>query len=753
MLKQYEEKRDFARTPEPAPGRPAAGEGPLLFVVQKHAARRLHYDLRLECDGVLKSWAVPGGPSLDPQVKRLAVRVEDHPLGYASFEGVIPEGEYGAGQVIVWDGGDYSPDEGGLSFGDRAGAEKRVREGLEQGKLSVTLRGRKLKGSWALVKMKRGENNWLLIKHRDGYADASQDILAEDASVLSGATVQDLKAGWERPARQDVMRLGEIPGARRASLPRTLLPMLASLARAPFSSPDWSFEPKLDGYRILAVFDDGKVRLLSRRGLDVTAHYGVVAAGLAAQPASSLWLDGEIVALDARGKVCFECLQGYLESARRQEKLPSDAAAIIYYVFDILYLDGYDLLKAPLEQRRDLLERVLLPSAAVRLTEHFQGEGEVIYKAMVGQGLEGVIAKRRGSAYQPGLRSADWLKVKAVQTDDFVIGGYTQGTGNRAGTFGALLLGYYDDRKKLLPAGHVGTGFDQKTLEDLKKRLDAIKVEKMPFAVKPEMNGPVTWVRPEMVVEVKFAEKTRDGRLRAPVFLRLREDKPAAQVRLTDPGTPPAVQARDTGPARESPGAATRGREELAIEVEGRRLNLTNLDKELWPASGERPAVTKRDLLIYLATVSTHLLKHLHDRPLTLSRYPDGIRGEQFFQKHWNDPLPDFLATVPLQEHHEKRRDYLLCNNLPTLLWLGQVADLELHTWFSRVSPGPDLALPAKTAAEDAADYLASYPDFMIFDVDPYVYAGTEKKGEEPALNREGFAAAGRAAGWIKDAP
>jgi bifunctional non-homologous end joining protein LigD len=782
-LKKYEEKRDFARTPEPAPKRPAAQEGPPVFVVQKHAARRLHYDLRLEAGGALKSWAITAGPSLDPQVKRLAVMVEDHPLDYASFEGEIPKGEYGGGQVIVWDAGDYSPDdEGVLSFDDRAAAEKRVSEGLEQGKLSFTLRGRKLKGSWTLVKMKRGENDWLLIKHRDAAADASMDILAEDASVLSGATIEDMKGGRGRPPQAGVTGLSELPEARRAPFPRKILPMLASLARAPFSGPDWSFEPKLDGYRVLAAIEGGKVRLLSRRGLDNTAKYGPVAAGLASQPVAQAWLDGEIVALDGQGKICFECLQGYLESVGRKEKLPTDATAIIYFVFDILYLDGYELLKAPLERRQELLARVLRPAATVRLTEHFEGNGEVIYKAMVAEGLEGVIAKRRGTSYEPGQRSRDWLKVKAVQTEDFVVGGYTAGTGNRARTFGSLVMGYFDDDKKLMPAGNVGTGFDEKLLADFKKRLDALKTDKSPFAVPPEPGPPVTWVRPEMVIEVKYAEKTRDGRLRAPVFLRLREDKPAVEVEaMPDPESPapspkkpgkPAAQVEAAADPPESPSASPRRkpgrkqddgdlagvleqlndkREEFTVEVEGSRIKLTHLGKDLWPAAGKQPPVTKRDFLVYLATVSPHLLNHLRDRPLTLSRYPDGVGGEQFYQKHWSSAVPDFVATVRLSEQRQKNQEYLLCNNLPTLLWLGQVADLELHTWFSRVSPGPDRAVPDSVTPAEAGDYMSHYPDFMIFDIDPYVYAGTEKKGEEPALNREGFAAAGRAAGWVRE--
>ncbi len=761
MLRKYGEKRDFSRTAEPPPAPSRGGEGPLTFVVQKHAARRLHYDLRLEVDGALKSWSVPAGPSLDPAGKRLAVMVEDHPLDYASFEGIIPTGEYGAGQVIVWDAGDYSPDEENrLDFLDRARAQERVREGLAQGKLSIFLRGHKLKGSWTLVRMKRGQNDWLFIKHRDDFTDATRNILEEAASVASGLTIEDLKAGHQ-PIHTAVtsVRLPDIPGARREPFPASESPMLAASAAKPFSRPDWLFEPKLDGYRIIALVQAGSIRLLSRHGLDVTSKYAGIVADLRRQPAAQLVLDGEIIALDERGKLCFQCLQGYLESVGRAERQGKDVAAIIYYVFDLLHVDGYSLRDVPLVLRKRVLERVLQSSQQVRYLEHFEGDGTAIYKSAVEQGLEGVMAKRKDSVYTPGRRSADWLKIKSVQTDDFIIGGYTGGTGNRARTFGALLLGYYDNGR-LVPAGHVGTGFDDRTLADLKKRLDAIRTEQSPFAVAPEVNAPATWVRPEMVAEVKFSEWTRDGRLRAPVFLRLRQDKPAGQVGRTGLVDNAIINTlSEQGPDAHPDSSVARlleelkkPRSDLAVEVEGHTLNLTNLDKELWPPLGERPALTKRELLVYLVKASPHLLRHLRDRPLTLSRYPDGVQGEQFFQKHWSSPLPDFVAAVPLSEHSKKRREYLLCNNLATLLWLGQVADLEFHSWFSRISPGPDEETPtAPASGAEAADFLTHYPDFIVFDLDPYIYSGNEPPGAEPELSRQGFARTCEAALWLKE--
>ncbi|MFH1031427.1 MAG: non-homologous end-joining DNA ligase [Chloroflexota bacterium] len=509
MPKEYEAKREFARTPEPPPAQPLEGTGPLIFVVQKHAARRLHYDFRLEVDGVLKSWSVPAGPSLDPQVKRLAVMVEDHPIDYASFEGNIAKGEYGAGQVIVWDYGDYFPDEKGkLSSDNRAEAQDRMRKALTEGKISVNLRGHKLKGSWTMVKMKGQQNNWLLIKHRDNFAD-SRDILKEEASVLSGLTIEDLKAG-SQPSRSfdksEKVKLPETSGAKKAPFPQKVLPMLAGSAETPFSNPDWLFEPKLDGYRIIAEIKDSNVRLLSRRGLDVTQKYDIIRESLRPQSATQLVLDGEIVALDEKGKLCFQCLQNYLESVGRAKAHSEEAPPIIYYVFDILYLDGYELQAIPLTVRKKILERILVASASVRLMEHFEGDGTAIYRGAIDQGLEGIIAKRKDSKYEAGRRSSSWLKIKSTTTDDFIIGGYTQGEGNRARTFGALVLGFYDDKKRLIPAGHVGTGLNDKLLADLKKRLDAIKTKQNPFSVMPDINAPVTWVRPELVAEIKFAE-------------------------------------------------------------------------------------------------------------------------------------------------------------------------------------------------------------------------------------------------------
>jgi bifunctional non-homologous end joining protein LigD len=744
MLKDYKKKRDFERTPEPDFKREKTKSGPLIFVVQKHSARQLHYDFRLEVDGVLKSWAVAKGPSLDTGTKRLAVKVEDHPLDYAGFEGTIPEGQYGAGQVIIWDRGTYSPDENGeLHFEDRNEAEKLMLKGLTGGKISITLRGEKMKGSWTLVKMQKSENNWLLIKHHDEYADPSRDILTAENSVVSGLTIDELKTGRLPPkAPSPAVKPGEIKGAVKASFPAKITPMLASLAPSPFSDEQWIFEPKLDGFRTLAFLNGGKVWLQSRGELDVTAHYKVLAESLRKQPASQLVFDGEVIALDAKGKLCFQCLQGYLKSIKGLSHDKSEApSAIIYYVFDILYLDGYDLMRVPLSTRKELLRSVLVPTEDVRLVEHFEKDGQTVYEAAIKNGLEGVVAKRKAGIYEVGKRSKDWLKIKAVNSDEFIICGFTQGTGNRSKTFGALVLGYYDKNNVLQPAGNVGTGFDSGLLLSLRKQLNSLTAKSPSFDTEKKDSEGVTWVRPELVAEVKFAERTNDGRLRAPVFLRLREDKPAGDVHPTqtvEAAQKPAERSTMKNTTKQEDLLAQLDNKEtnLVLDTEGQKISLSHLDKELWPESQGFKSVTKRELMKYLVQISPYLLPHLEDRPLSLSRYPNGTAGEHFFQKHYQ-PVPEFVETVSLSSHETAKQDYLLCNNLATLLWLGQIADIELHTWFSRVKPGADFKTELKQ--NKSADHYADYPDFLIFDIDPYIYSGKEAAREEPELNKTAF--------------
>jgi len=766
-LERYGEKRDFARTPEPAPERRKRDEPALTFVIQKHSATRLHYDLRLEFDGVLKSWAVPKGPSLNPEDKRLAMLVEDHPLDYASFEGVIPKGEYGAGQVVVWDRGTYAPDEDDEPPADRASAEEQMRRGLEKGKISVFLRGHKLKGSWALVKIARGKNEWLLIKHKDEYAER-RDVTADDKSVITGLTIEDLKAGRQPDrTRQRVAAAShprELSRAREAPFPKSMAPMLPTLTDGAFDHPDWLFEPKLDGVRAIALVNDGKVKLLSRRGLDSTHQFPLLAEEIARQPERQVVFDGEIVAFDDAGRPSFQVIQGRLNLTRKEDIRRMEAAIpVVYYVFDLLYQDGHDLTAVPLEERKALLENVLLPTENVRLVEAFTEDGKTAFEAAVSVGLEGVLAKRRDSLYEAGRRSHSWLKVKNTLSDDFVIGGYTAGQGARARTFGALLLGSYEPDGSLRYVANVGTGFDDRLLADLKRRLDEMRTDERPFAEEPPIKQRMTWVRPELVAEVKFAERTHDARLRAPVFMTLREDKAASQAMqaevLPAPGGNSArrdseVQASGSDLEQVLDQLQHAG-EKATLQVQGQKIPVTNLDKVFWPPFEERPALTKRDFLLYLTRVAPHFLRHLKDRPLSLIRFPDGIHGERFFQKHWEHKLPDFVQTINIySEHNDADGEYMLCNNLPTLVWMGQVAALELHTWYSRISAEPDghhLSSDFTGSIESLDDSLLNHPDFIVFDLDPYIFSGKEAKGAEPELNRAAFMKTCEVAQWLKE--
>ncbi|MGE5095112.1 MAG: non-homologous end-joining DNA ligase [Betaproteobacteria bacterium] len=736
LLSEYAKKRTFTATPEPPAAIAAASRGPLLFVIQQHAASHLHYDLRLECDGVLKSWAVPKGPSLDPSEKRLAVQTEDHPYDYASFEGVIPRGQYGAGEVIVWDCGVYSPDEGGLWFDDRDAAEARVREGLDQGKLSIELRGEKVKGSFALVRT-RDRKQWLLLKHRDRFAGTA-DLAARDRSVLSGVAVAQMKVV---PAhRIPASRL--VPAGRIAPLPRKLEPMLAETADAPFNHADWMWEPKLDGYRVLAFVDREGVKLRSRRGLELAQGFPKIAAELAKQGACGMILDAELVAFDARGRPSFNALQN---------AGPGTPAALV--CFDILRFAGIDLRGAPYADRRRYLAQCLMPSPLVQLV-HAVDDGVALHAAAIESGFEGVIGKRKASAYEAGKRSPAWLKVKPMQSGEFVVGGYTRGKGSRS-ALGALIVGYWD-KGKLHYASHVGSGFDDATLKRLRAALDTIACAECPFVEEPELNGPAVWTAPKAVAEVSYQGWTEEGRLRAPVFLRLREDVDAKKVRRARAAVPAPQRARD-GTIDEVVAQLSNRKPSFTLAVGEHRIALTNLDRAYWPADDalRQPALTKRDLLRYLAQVSPFMLPHLADRPLTMIRMPEGIGGQRFFQKHWEQERPAFVDTLTVfSGHKDESHEYLVCSNLPTLLWLAQSGTLEFHVWHSRAKPGPDTDVRATdyaTSLESLEASILNYPDYVVFDIDPYIYSGREAPGAEPELNTAAFEKGKEVAFWLRE--
>jgi len=660
-LEDYRRRRDFGRSPEPR-GDVRAKSGPLSFVIQKHAARRLHYDLRLELDGVLKSWACPKGPSLDPSQKRLAVRVEDHPLEYAAFEGTIPAGEYGAGTVEIWDEGTWTP-------------ASDPHEALDAGKLLFSLDGKKLHGMWALVHMRGRDSgdkqNWLLIKERDEY-------VRREAS--------------------------SIPGARKAEIPSEIAPQLATLtAKAP-EADGWLHEIKLDGYRIACRIEDGSVRLITRRGNDWTDKMRALVTPLGRLQARQAILDGEVVVLNPDGVSSFELLQGALSAGRD--------ADLVYFVFDLLYLDGYDLRDCTLVERKRALASLVSSSdvgGAVRYTDHVSGRGESFHLRACEFALEGVVSKRADGVYHSG-RGRDWLKVKCLQRQEFVIGGFTEPTGSRAG-FGALLVGVHNERGELLYAGRVGTGFDEHTLTELSTRLAKLERERVPFIrLPPGGSKGVHWVEPRLVAEVRFSNWTREGLLRQAAFLGLREDKAPTEVIREDAS---AGEEDSTRPERPTMGTnAKRG-----VEVGG--VTITNPGRVLYPDTG----ATKLDLAEYYLRVVDSILPHLSNRPLALVRCPQGLDGECFFQKQAADDYPDSILRVPLEVDGEAV-DYMTVDSREGLLYLIQLDTLEIHTWSSR------------------ADAIER-PDRIVIDLDPGEFVTWSQVAEGAQLVRRRLGALG----------
>lgn len=537
-LEDYKSKRRFPGTPEPGPDTPARA-GRLVFVVHKHAARSLHYDLRLEMGGVLKSWAVPKGPSLDPSVKRLAVMVEDHPFDYKDFEGIIPEGNYGAGSVIIWDRGYWRHP------GDASGtaSERALAEGLDKGNLKFVLEGEKLKGEFALVRTGRdGGRSWLLIKKRDLHA-VGGDVADQSRSVVSHRSLEDVSEGEQRSSRRrkkkEQIRLGEameeedLTGTPVAPMPGHVRPMLAALSREPFDDEDWIFEIKWDGYRALAELRDGKVSLYSRNMLSLNERFAPVRDALMKIPFDAL-LDGEIVVVDDEGRPDFQMLQDYRRSGKGH---------LLYYVFDLLHFQGHDLTGLPLIRRKEILKKVLPSLPGIRFNDHVERDGVLFFKVARERGLEGIVAKNRHSTYHAGTRSPRWLKVKTRMAQEAVIAGFTEPAGARK-YFGALVLGVYEG-DDLVHIGQTGGGFSERTLREIRGKLDPLVRRTCPFTVEPRTTRPVTWVEPELVCEVLFHGWTREGLMRQPTFLRMREDKePREAVRE---GTRSAGEAKERG--------------------------------------------------------------------------------------------------------------------------------------------------------------------------------------------------------------
>src|SRR6201991_1295101 len=855
-LETYHRKRRFDETPEPSgasarrkPGTRGSGAArksthTLAFVIQEHDARRLHYDFRLELDGTLKSWAVPKGPSLDPSVKRLAVHVEDHPLDYGSFEGTIPAGHYGAGDVIVWDRGTWEP----------IGGEHEARAAYEAGKLKFLLHGDKLHGGWTLVRSHmRGSGDkeqWLLIKERDGEAHSESEFDVLDAypgSVLSdapgaresGAAGGDGKAGRaatkgaskgatrgatqgatrrataqaarghsdgdnagdnkssrhtasatarstalaepntprrataaKRSGHPDIVatrnseslrELAETPaieGAKKASLPTAMKPELATLVDTPPAGDGWVYEIKFDGYRVLARIDrrhaKDPVRIFTRAGNDWTEKFSRQAQAFAQVGVDTAWLDGEAVVLDEHGVPSFQGLQNAFDTHRERD--------ITVFLFDVPYLNGYDLRDVPLEQRRALLRALLEPldDDALRYSADFGSDADALQKSACEMSLEGIIGKRRDSRYSSG-RSSAWIKLKCRRRQEFVIGGYTEPGGSRA-DFGALLLGVYDEDGKLRYAGRVGTGFDAKRLRAVKKELDARETSKMPFASVPgeRSRTPVHWVKPELVAECNFAELTDEGIVRQASFISLRSDKPARQIVIEAPRQGADVQQtsdEESAPSRAAPRTKTRAAkaQTTAKDVDtpatkragkasssGKTAHAAHAgdDSEREAASTSRPSKAKSaatqtvagvrvshpdrvidkhtdtrkiDLVRYYESVADWMLPHLRDRPVSLVRAPEDIGGELFFQKHAEKlSIPNITQHPGLDPGHPS---LITIDSAKALVGAAQMGTIELHTW-------------------NAVASNIEKPDRVVFDLDPDAALGWERMIEAAQLTR-----------------
>ncbi|HEX9269194.1 MAG TPA: DNA ligase D [Candidatus Limnocylindria bacterium] len=643
-LTEYQRKRDFKRTPEPK-GSVAAPAPKARYVVHRHHATRLHWDVRLEMAGVLASWAVPHGPPLEAGKRRLAVHTEDHPIEYLTFHGVIPDG-YGAGTMTIWDEGTYE-----LLLAKPGRAER-------GGEYKIKFDGRRLTGEYVIVQTSAHEGrDWLMIMHGT-------------------------------PPKDDPLQA-------------KITPMLATSSDEPFDSPQFTYEPKWDGVRTLAFVDGGEVRLQTRNLLDCTKQYPeATAVAEALTGGYQAIVDGEVVAFDERGVPSFQRLQPRMhqrdESAvgRLRRSVP-----VVYEVFDLLYLDGDDLTRQPLRERRRRLEAALTPMGPIRLSEGFPGTGRALFAAVREQGLEGIVAKRLDAPYVTG-RSASWVKIKAQRSMECVIGGWTEGRGGRHSTLGALLLGIYRDGA-LVPIGHVGSGFDDRTLRDLLATLRDQQSPSSPFASPPRVNQPATWCFPTLVCEVRYSEITRDGTLRHPVYLGLRSDvdpkectgqEIAASAKEAQRAAERAARTERPAEVSAEVGQARKARMPAVLRVDGHDIKLTNLEKVLFPEDG----YTKADLIRYYTEVSPFLIPAIRDRPLTLKPFPDGISGPSFYQKDKPSFTPRWIKSwKDAEADREGGIDYILGNDLATIVWLANYTALEIHPWLARVDKpdNPDLAI------------------------------------------------------------
>jgi bifunctional non-homologous end joining protein LigD len=759
-LEEYRRKRDFSKTPEPSGDGLPRAEGAASawdalphghrFCVQKHRATRMHFDFRLEHNGVLLSWPIPRGPSLDPSKKRLAVQTEDHPVDYGDFEGVIPSG-YGAGTVMLWDIGTYEWVKESAEDFDKS---------MERGDLKFVLHGQKLNGEFALVRIgERGrryggsseaDRNWLLIKKRDAYAVEGYEALDHDVSVKTGRSLAEIAADEGGDPRELRRAARERPAAAARTAPSAAPkkpppPMLATLVKEPFSEEGWLCELKYDGVRALASIEGGALLLVGRKGRDETARYpelGAIPRGVKARQAI---LDGEIVVFDERGLTSFERLQSRVNLSRPADiERAARERPTVFIAFDVLELDDRDLMHTALRIRKKTLNDVLTPSSVLMYADQIEKEGESFFREVQRMGAEGMMAKRADSLYRPGIRSRDWLKIKAWRTQSCVIIGFTAGQGRRKEHLGALILAVLRDGK-LSHCGQVGTGFDDEMLRTLRDKLTPLIVKDPPVTPAPRTAEPATWVKPELVCEVRFSEWTAAGILRHPAFLGVREDVTVADATveqemptdealrggsgarasgdavgtplgsrrstLASPPDPSAVRLGSEMPPQPShrprrvdgldPSIADALEQLKSLrandhwEIGGRRLALTNLDKLFWPDDG----ITKRDMIDYYVRMSPYLLPYLRDRPLSMQVFPDGIKGKSFWRKDKPAHAPKWIESWVY--HGEKTKEYILVNEVATLGWVANAGVVDLHPWHSRY---------------DAPEQ----PDWAVFDLDPF---------------------------------
>lgn len=732
-LSDYHKKRSEDKTPEPFGGKPSGTE--LRFVVQKHDASHLHYDFRLEMDGVLKSWAVPKGPSLDPDIKRLAMMVEDHPYDYKNFEGIIPKGQYGGGTVIVWDEGTYESTE--PIDGDLKKQEKNLLHQLYSGKLKIKLKGKKLRGEFALVKAYgRGENGWLLMKLADRYATAD-DITLKDKSVISKKTIAQMEKSPDRTYGQNVVKVdstkkdkktvgetapelvdsqlnAEAPKKKKASKKvSTLLkktaeqkfyhevePMLATLVDQPFESDDWLYEIKWDGYRAVAFMDGKNVELKSRNNKRFSEKFYPIQQQLERMKLKAI-IDGEVVVLGKKGSADFGSLQNWRSEADGD---------LVYYVFDILWYDGKDLKELPLADRRAVLEQVLPQNDSVLISQDFHTSGIEFLEAAKKMGLEGIMAKRKDSLYHTKNRTKDWLKIKANKRQEVVIGGFTLNDDSNK-LFSSLLVGVYAG-KELIYTGKVGTGFNAKMQKEMMDQFEPLITDKVPFSEEPDVNKPsrfrpnpphatVTWLKPELIGEITYTELTSDGVMRHPSFEGMRNDKNAKKVVLeTETKARNIVDKDAIIKPRQSSKRKTLLNPNEATQVKNvnrHELKFTNLDKIFWPDD----KITKRDLINYYYQVAPYILPYLKGRPQSMNRFPNGINEEGFYFKDITGKAPDWIERyIYHSDTDQKEKQYLVGSDEATLLYMANLACVEMNPWNSTVKK-PD------------------HPTYCIIDLDP----------------------------------